>query len=302
MEYARRRKRNQNMRARQRSGGSGAGKVIMALLIAGAVIYLISASAAGTWIAENMVAPVFKAFDSIMPGPQTTSGTSLVLSSDGTNEAGVTQEIEIPAMTCYALQMGVYNEKNNAQNQANQLKQRGAAGYILEDGVQYRVLAAAYESQESLKSVREQLKTENLDSTSYVFSFTPTSLRVTATKEQLKSISDGIVALSDLQKNLGVTALSFDKEQKTVEEGKRAVSEMKRDLQQAYDVLCAQAKDESPILRAIKECFTSCLEEMNALSSDTSEDFVDFSSKMKHAHLHVIDCYGKMGRTIFAAS
>jgi hypothetical protein len=48
------------------------------------------------------------------------------------------------------------SSKTNADTQATALQQRGAGGYVMEDGGRYRVLAAAYTAEESLKQVREQ--------------------------------------------------------------------------------------------------------------------------------------------------
>ena len=48
--------------------GTGAGKAIVALIVIAAVVYLVSASAAGTWVAQNVVAPVFTWVDSQLKG------------------------------------------------------------------------------------------------------------------------------------------------------------------------------------------------------------------------------------------
>ena len=125
MEY---RKRNRS-RIRRRSSAqpapSGAGRVITALLIIGAIVYIVSASAAGTWIAKNIIAPIFDMLASNKPTTTDAdiSGNNedvIVLSGDETAEpaSAASDELSLPALNCYALQMGAFSEIANAQSEA----------------------------------------------------------------------------------------------------------------------------------------------------------------------------------------
>ena len=58
MEYARRRK-------RKRRNSSGAGRALGALVMVGLIIYLFTASAAGKWLAEEVMAPAFSALSEL---------------------------------------------------------------------------------------------------------------------------------------------------------------------------------------------------------------------------------------------
>lgn len=69
MEYRRKRRASSRRKAsgraaarRSSSTSSDAGRAIVSLLMVGAIVYLVSASAAGTWIAENVMAPMISAF------------------------------------------------------------------------------------------------------------------------------------------------------------------------------------------------------------------------------------------------
>lgn len=62
MEYRRKRKRRRS----SSSTGSGTAKAITVLAAVAVLVYLISASAAGTWIAERVLAPAFTWFDELV--------------------------------------------------------------------------------------------------------------------------------------------------------------------------------------------------------------------------------------------
>ena len=71
------------------------------------------------------------------------------------------EDIALPALTCYTLQMGVFSSAENAQKQSDTLKSQGAGGYVLQDGDRYRVLAAGYALELSLIHILQRLAFPN---------------------------------------------------------------------------------------------------------------------------------------------
>ena len=200
MEYRRRRRRPYGAR-RQR--GTLLGAVLCVLLVSAAVVYLVGLSDAGSWIAAHVVAPVFRTLGVGGGG-------------DGGEDADAAAQsasrlLELPQLRCYALQMGVYASETNAENQSVALQAAGAGGYILQEGDRYRVLAAAYTSEEDLQTVRAQLEQEGLESASHVIESLPCRLVVTGTDAQAQALTDvldGLIALSD---QLSELAVAFDR-------------------------------------------------------------------------------------------
>lgn len=178
MEYRRKRRASSRRKAsgraaarRSGSTSSDAGRAIVSLLMVGAIVYLVSASAAGTWIAENVMAPMISAFSgktngdsdgsqsvSGTPTPDGSLSTAVDLSAGASSGATVSAQVSLPALDCFMLQMGVYTSKSNAEAQAEALQAQGAGGYILEDAstgeIRYRVMASGYDSAESAKALR----------------------------------------------------------------------------------------------------------------------------------------------------
>lgn len=302
MEF-RRRKRRRRYAAPE---GSGTGKAILALLIIGALVYLVSASAAGTWVAQNVVAPVFAWVDEQLKGAPAAATPDVSVESPGqtiiSEEPGktVTGDVEVPAMECFALQMGVYSTQANADTEAGTLQKRGAGGYVMEDAGKYRVLAAAYAERASLDQVREQLKADGLDSALYTFVSPVSTLRVTATEAQLKRIQDGFTALDAIQQKIGASSLAFDKEQQEVASGVTKANELLTELKSAKDAFLVGDPSGNAVLLAMGECFNKYEEALTTLAGGNAESFVDFSSKMKYTHLYIAHAYATLAQQVSA--
>lgn len=223
MEYRRKRRASSRRKAsgraaarRSGSTSSDAGRAIVSLLMVGAIVYLVSASAAGTWIAENVMAPMISAFSgktngdsdgsqsvSGTPTPDGSLSTAVDLSAGASSGATVSAQVSLPALDCFMLQMGVYTSKSNAEAQAEALQAQGAGGYILEDAstgeIRYRVMASGYDSAESAKSVKTRLIGEGIDCTVYELSTAAATFRVTASEDRIPQIESGFAALEKAQ-------------------------------------------------------------------------------------------------------
>ncbi len=295
MEYRRRKSRRRS----QPASTGGTAKAILALAVIAAIVYVVSASAVGAWVAEKVIAPAFAAFDSLVQGsaPAAPAGieTKAPVQQGGVSAAqAVTGDVQIPAMECFALQMGVFSTRENAQTEAENLRQRGAGGYVLEDAGKYRVLAAAYAGQESLKQVREQLKAEGMDSASYVFSAPNNTLRVTATQEQLDEVAAGFEALSVLLNDMAAATLQFDQQQMTEEQGRQSAAKLLEQLQAAQTRFAKLAAVENPVLEAASACYAECETALKELQAYTAQSSLDFSSKMKYTHICIVHAYAKL--------
>ena len=296
--------RRRTRRRRSASGdGGGTAKAIIVLLVVAAVVYLISASAAGTWIAQQVLAPAFTAFDDFLQGaaaaktPEAANTASPQASSIVSADT-VTGEIQLPAMECFALQMGVYSNEANADAQATALQHRGAGGYVMEDGGRYRVLAAAYSAEESLKQVREQLTAEGLESAVYVFPAPDSTLRVTASQAQLDGIAAGFSALDALQRDMASASLTFDQQQQSVQTGRDTAAALLTRLRDASTAFLAAASADNAVLQATKDCFDAYDEALSVLAEYKTESFVDFSSKMKYTHICMAHAYARLAQQV----
>jgi len=300
MEHVRRRKRR-----KKTAKSGGAAKVIVVLLLAGALIYLFAVSKVGTWLVENALVPFLETMDSFLWGKdvspessQSTEYNDIVLPQNTDTAETVTVEAVLPAMNCYALQMGAFSEHGNAQAEAASVQKMGAGGYVLKDGERYRVLAAGYADEASLQQVREQLKAQQLDTTGYAICAPQNTLRLTGSQEQIAAVEKGFAALNTLQTQLGELAIAYDRDGLSPEQGISHVQQLLQTVQTDYQLFAAQTGADQGLLQGVDWCFSQSLAELEKLvgvSSDTN-----FSSALKYAHLAVVDHYCAMANQMAA--
>ena len=116
---------------------------IFLIITAAAVIYIFSATKAGDFLSEKVVAPAVEFFT--QKNADTSSEEVDVFSNQ---QSLITEELNLPAISQYFLQTGVFNTKDNAESAASELRSIGGAGYIREDNGQYRVIISGYSSKE----------------------------------------------------------------------------------------------------------------------------------------------------------
>lgn len=305
MEYRRRRKPNRSRiaagRKRTFRGGTknagDAGRTLLSLLMVGGIVYFVSASAAGTWIAENVMAPVIRAVSSRgeqskadagdVPLESETLSASVNLGTE-TGNAPVSAEVTLPALSCHMLQMGVYSSEENARVQAEILQKQGAGGYIVEDRTsetpRFRVMAAGYDSAESVKSVKTRLIGEGIDCTVHTLSSSAATFRVTADETKLAGIESGFNALKNAEKALCDGAIRFDRDMLSVEEGISLAGSVRTALEaDMAELLSLDAHDAT--LSSLLNAYHDTNAALETLISGAYEDRVAFSARLKYTHL-----------------
>ena len=88
-----------------------------------------------------------------LPAPTATPVTATF------DETVTTREVALPQDVWYAIQTGVYSTREAAEGRVNAYADRGAPGYVAEDGGKWRVFIACYGSREDASAVRERLTT-----------------------------------------------------------------------------------------------------------------------------------------------
>ncbi|MBQ9989103.1 MAG: SPOR domain-containing protein, partial [Clostridia bacterium] len=131
------------------------GYVLLTLILVIAA-YVGAAGSLGAWLAEHVVAPVF-------------SAVGLFEENASAQKENETMEykVSVPALSVYALQSGVFADRENAEKAAAMIASAGGAGYLHTDGDRVRVLVSVYEKDSDAKTVREQMK-ETLETRVFV--------------------------------------------------------------------------------------------------------------------------------------
>ena len=295
MEFTRRRRRRPARRSSQR-GSSGAGRAVIAMLMLAGIVYLVSASAAGTWLAEKVMAPAFEALSSLgreqeeLDAPEAEDVQQVSLSTAPSSRS---EDIALPALRCYTLQMGVFSSAENAQKQSEALKSQGAGGYILQDGDRYRVLAAGYALESEAKEVKDRLVSEGMDCTVYAIEAPGATFRVSAEEGQLEQAESGFSALYRAQEAMTQAAIAFDRDGQSISDGQAAVQQIQQNLEQQMAALAAYG-DSAPAIASLLACKGEFTAVLSPLVQSGASTHTDFAAALKYAQLAMTHSYEKM--------
>lgn len=279
-------------------------RIIAVVVIVGAFAYIALATTVGTFLAEKLIAPIFRALsgeenptDTPLPEegssttPPTGSGSMLPLVPPGGYSSTSAQpatsdrtagEIRLDSRTYYTLQMGAFSSEQNAQKLAAELKGKAAAGYIYFDNGLYRVIAAAYESQEDAKAVKEQLMAQSgLDSKVNELVLPTVALRVTADEAQFNAVKDAFSAAETTCSALFELCEGFDKG----ELSPAMVSSKLNDLATACETPAKALENDAVELSSL---LLGMAKDMRDCAAKNGENTVEFSASLKYTQIKVV--------------
>lgn len=260
------------------------------------VVYGVGASKFGTWLASSVVAP---AICELAP---VSTPTAAAARTPAERTAGTESvPISLPAIHCYAVQIGVYEERSNADAQSDRLRELGAAGYIAEDGGRYRVLAAGYPDESSMEKVRAQLAGSDIDSLPYELSSDGVRLRVEGTAEELSGLEEALSFTAGLPERLSREALRFDKDALAVSDGADAISAVRAECRQYEDIFRSAGLSAEEPLTPVAAYLAGAGELMETLCDMNEAETAAFSSALKRLYLDVVFGYRQMTEQMGAA-
>ena len=131
--------------------------------------------------------------------------------------------LTLPSQTWYALQLGAFSDKKEADALAAAFQSRGAAGYV-QAGEPYRVLAAAYTARADAQSVQTRLKNRYQVESVIVEIVRPeVTFRLNGSQESLDALGDALEEMRQAADRLNALTLALDQGQGTREEALAAL-------------------------------------------------------------------------------
>lgn len=269
---------------------------VIVIIILGIAAYLIGAGAAGSWIAENIINPVFNSGNS-NAAPPTKTGTSETSTPDDTMKpvdlpgvSGERAELEITAkeVSLFALQTGAFSDESNAKTAASTLQAQGGAGYVAYDGNLYRVLIAGYTDSDNANDVKTSLKQQSIDSTVFNLKSGTLKFKIGAEQGQIDAVKAcfDIVpqTIDDLQQ------IIFDADKGNDVEG--AISTLKQNastVAETFESAVTSNEGAMQSLNAYMQKFTTTVDGLPASVSATTA--AKFSSDLKYALIQMVVDY-----------
>ena len=270
--------------------------IILFLILIGGVTYLIFATAAGNWLAENVARPVFSAFTGTAQPSASPSGSiqpsasvnpSASPSASAVSGERTSDKITVPAKTFYAIQSGVFDDKQNAQTEADAVKQRGGAGYVYEDNGKYRVLMSVYKTEDEAKTVKDKLlNDEKLSTIVKPIEQKELTFSITATTEQIEGIKDCFTQLHEIEDSLLSVILENDKNTDVKEELTGLLTKINT-INTTFTQL-TQGSTDNEVLSQLKSVISQNVETLTTLSETYQAQNTQISAKLKEGTFQIL--------------
>ena len=262
------------------------------LLIAAVAVYLIGAAAIGDFFSKNIITPVISFFTGEEPqssaAPQA-SGTPAPQAS-----AAPVAKVEIPAMPVYALQVGVFDNLENARQLAQALQEKGGAGYIEDNGNSFRVLIAAYAKESDAKNVKQRLAAEeSMDSKIYVIGEASANVSLDASVQQTAALEEAIAFSGQMVADMLALSISYDKGEVPLEEAMAKIASLSKKANSLETALDESGVSKDNILvKNLLSFLGEATSIVNSISGDTGS--VAYSATLKHAYMAIAELRAAM--------
>ncbi len=272
--------------------------VILVLIILGIAAYLISAGAAGKWIAENIIDPVFNngntnagtptdSAGEISPLPSLPGDTISPVTLPAASGTRAQQNVTAGELSVFALQTGAFSDESNAKSAAGDIVMRGGAGYVAYDGDLYRVLLAGYLSQSDADSVKTRLEGEGVTAKVYNIKSGSLSFNIEAEQSQIDAIKACFDAVPQAAQSLQQIVFDSDKGQSV----DSAITALKETVNLVTQNLNKTVSSEVAAIKSLQTYMGTFCEAINNIPLSSSVSSVEFLSKLKYTLIGVVVDY-----------
>lgn len=200
------------------------------------------------------------------------------------------QAVKVNAYKIYALSIDDATTKNEAQEKAITVKQKGGAGYVYKQNNIFYVLASAYENENDCKKVQDQIKQNELNSKIIVIDIPQIVIDTNFSQTEKTSLVNALNAFKTVYKNVYDLSISLDTSVKNLPECKLEVYNLKSNIQQIYDNFGVNFNQKiNNELLNIKIKLTSLINLVqNLINNDKIQDKIVYSCLLKTASIESI--------------
>jgi hypothetical protein len=271
---------------------------VLVIIILGIAAYLIGAGAAGSWLAENVIDPVFNngksnaATPTPLPSEAAPALPGAMLSPVSLPESsGARAEEEVTAkeISLFSLQTGAFSDESNAKTSASELMSKGGAGYVTYDGKLYRVLVAGYTSADDANEVKTSLKGQSIDATVYNLKSGTLSFKIGAVQSQIDAVKACFDAVPYSVDTLQQIIFSSDKGGKVDAE----LNSLKEKVTGVFNNFSGAVSSEDGAISSLRTYMQGFCETINNIPLSSSVSSVEFSSKLKYTLIDIAVGYSE---------
>jgi hypothetical protein len=205
-----------------------------------------------------------------------------IASDDGSPR--VTKELSFEPLAVYSVCFGEFPTAEEARIEAARYVQRGAAGYVHEEGGVFRMLAAGYPVEADAKRVAENLsQSEDLTCTVFPRSASRVRLRITATEKQIETLTASEAELRRYAAELAEIALQLDRSEIDPDAARTLIAVTASRLDEMLRNLRAiPGASENAVCSGLFSLTEQLRASLFVLSSENSRTALSLSGKIKY--------------------
>ncbi len=274
------------LRRQRMNSGTKKNLAAAAIVIVFAII-VFSIGAIGDFLARNIFVPLF--------GDAQVDDSSPSASTAPNGPVKLTESVQLSDLSMYMVQMDAFSEKDDAEASAQSVKERGGAGYVIQDEY-YRVFAAAYNTQEQAQSVCEQLiKQDEKEAKVYPVSSGSVVFKITATRDQIDTVSEAFAYFPEICGELAEKTIDFDKGMLSTSQYKTfaaGIADKMEDLADSVNRIIA-GTSENAVLKSYSQLLEEAREKLENISVKNTDSALAFSSEIKYNYIELAHMYIK---------
>jgi len=270
---------------------------MLLILITVLAAWLAAGDKAGKFIADKIIAPL-KGSGNTVPSPTALAAEPAVTPDAAGSGAGkITRQLKYDSFNIHAIQLGVFSMQENAVYQAQAVKSRGAAGYILTDNDMYRVLATVFFNRDDAVNVKDNLiENQGIDACVKDMAVAELALTITSEESNIVYIDTAIKSWLQSARDLSNLDRGFDSGLVTRTQAMSSLLEIQSSLDNCNESLKGLGAD-NRIIQSMQEELGILSGELEALNDSSLSD-ASFSSQLKYVLIDVLWRYGNFASSI----
>ena len=213
-------------------------------------------------------------------------------SASPTEEPIQTETLLIEAVPFYILQMGSYEKSEEATLVSAQNQAMGGAGYVWEtDGI-YRLMAAAYTDESSLRTVQQQIRKDGYENDAFVTNPKTILITMQGDAEAVQIGKEAIALLSELPEMMCDLTLQYDLLQYDQKDIASKLSEQEKQISDLMKQLEAMDAENTGRIQTTLEIYENAISTF--LKSHDSMKKEYYTGSLRHLQLEIIEAYTRL--------
>lgn len=268
---------------------------ILVVLLGFGLIYVIFAGTLGKFV-SNLILPILSG-EQAEGGQGTDTDDPILTLPDDTNEpvadtVKITDTLKANALALYGIQMGAFTDEENAKAFSQELKTRGGAGYVYNDGF-YRVMAIGFQSEEDANQVRNELKADEIESHVYKLTTAGADMEITATVENIAEIRSAYEIWEQKYRSMEDVIVSLDSGAISSLEAADKIQVLKTEMEQKRDKLQEMNANQNNnvVLAGLVKLYDDSCQSLDIILAKNTSDKVAISSEIKYTYIDMLMQY-----------